>query len=68
MAVADAFSAMVLDRPYRKARTLEEGLAELQRCSGTQFDPEMVNAFVTAMERQLAARKAAAGVLPAEIR
>ena len=68
MAVVDAFSAMVLDRPYRKARTLEEGLAELQRCSGTQFDPEMVDAFVAAIERQLAARKAEAGVLPAEVR
>ena len=68
MAVADAFSAMVLDRPYRKARTLEEGLAELQRCSGTQFDPQMVDAFVAAMERQLAVRKAEAGVIPAEVR
>jgi diguanylate cyclase (GGDEF)-like protein len=62
MAVVDAFSAMVLDRPYRKARSLEEGLAELRRCSGTQFDPEMVHAFVAAMERQLSAtRETAAG-------
>jgi diguanylate cyclase (GGDEF)-like protein len=53
MAVVDAFSAMVLDRPYRKARSLEEGLAELRRYSGAQFDPEMVNAFAAAMERQL---------------
>ena len=52
MAVADAFSAMVLDRPYHKARPPEEGLAELRRCSGTQFDPRMVDAFVAAMERQ----------------
>jgi diguanylate cyclase (GGDEF)-like protein len=55
MAVADAFSAMVLDRPYRKARSLENGLAELRRYSGTQFDPEMVSAFVAAMEREIAA-------------
>jgi HD-GYP domain-containing protein (c-di-GMP phosphodiesterase class II) len=62
MAVVDAFSAMVLDRPYRKARSLEEGLAELRRYSGTQFDPEMVNAFVAAMEQQLSvARETAAG-------
>ncbi|HJX61886.1 MAG TPA: diguanylate cyclase, partial [Dehalococcoidia bacterium] len=54
MAVVDAFSAMVLDRPYRKARSLEDGLAELRRCSGTQFDPQMVAAFVAAVERQLA--------------
>jgi len=62
MAVVDAFSAMVLDRPYRKARSLESGLAELRRCSGTQFDPEMVDAFVAAVERQLAARNAEADV------
>jgi diguanylate cyclase (GGDEF)-like protein len=68
MAVADAFSAMVLDRPYRKARTLEEGLAELQRCSGTQFDPGMVDAFVAAVERQLAARGVGSGVLTTEVR
>jgi len=65
MAVADAFSAMVLDRPYRKARSLEDGLAELRRCSGTQFDPQMVDAFVAAMERQLpAAHRVETGVLP----
>jgi len=55
MAVADAFSAMVLDRPYREGRSFEEALDELRRCSGTQFDPQMVDAFVRAMERQLAA-------------
>jgi HD-GYP domain-containing protein (c-di-GMP phosphodiesterase class II) len=63
MAVVDAYSAMVLDRPYRKARSLEEGLAELRRCSGTQFDPEMVEAFLAAMERDLAAREAEPGPL-----
>jgi len=64
MAVADAFSAMVLERPYRKGRSIEEALAELRRCSGTQFDPQMVDAFVRAMERQLgAAEEAGAGVL-----
>ncbi len=53
MAVADAFSAMILDRPYRKARPVQDALAELQRYSGTQFDPQMVDAFVRAMERRL---------------
>jgi diguanylate cyclase (GGDEF)-like protein len=62
MAVVDAFSAMVLDRPYRKARSLEDALAELRRCAGTQFDPEMVHAFVAAVERQLAARNREADV------
>jgi diguanylate cyclase (GGDEF)-like protein len=52
MAVADAFSAMILDRPYRRGRTISETLAELQRCAGTQLDPELVKAFVRAVERQ----------------
>jgi HD-GYP domain-containing protein (c-di-GMP phosphodiesterase class II) len=42
----DAFSAMTTDRPYRAARTHEEALAELQRCSGTHFDPQVVDALV----------------------
>jgi len=41
----DAFSAMTTDRPYRKARSHDEALAELQRCSGTQFDPAVVEAL-----------------------
>jgi HD-GYP domain-containing protein (c-di-GMP phosphodiesterase class II) len=42
----DAFSAMTTDRPYRAARTHEEALTELQRCSGTQFDPQVIAALV----------------------
>jgi diguanylate cyclase (GGDEF)-like protein len=52
MAVADAFSAMILDRPYRKGRTVREALAELERCAGTQLDPELVRAFVRAVDRR----------------
>jgi HD-GYP domain-containing protein (c-di-GMP phosphodiesterase class II) len=52
MAIADASSAMILDRPYRKRRTIREALAELQRCAGTQLDPELVEPFVRAVERQ----------------
>jgi HD-GYP domain-containing protein (c-di-GMP phosphodiesterase class II) len=40
IAVVDAFDAMSSDRPYRKALTNDEVIAELRRCSGTQFDPE----------------------------
>jgi HD-GYP domain-containing protein (c-di-GMP phosphodiesterase class II) len=43
----DAFSAMTTDRSYRKARTSAEALAEMQRCSGTQFDPQVVAALVS---------------------
>jgi HD-GYP domain-containing protein (c-di-GMP phosphodiesterase class II) len=42
----DAFSAMTTDRPYRKARTTEEALAELETCSGTHFDPLVVAALL----------------------
>ncbi|HEY7396696.1 MAG TPA: HD-GYP domain-containing protein [Gaiellaceae bacterium] len=43
----DAFSAMTTDRPYRKARSEVEALAELERCSGTHFDPQVVRALAT---------------------
>jgi putative nucleotidyltransferase with HDIG domain len=40
--VADAFDAMISDRPYRKRRTLDEALEELRRGAGTEFDPVVV--------------------------
>jgi response regulator RpfG family c-di-GMP phosphodiesterase len=51
MAVADSFDAMVTDRPYRKAFTKEDAIAELKKCSGTQFDPKVVEAFLKAIEK-----------------
>ncbi len=45
-AVADSFDAMTSDRPYRRGRQLDEALAEIERCSGTQFDPAVVRAFL----------------------
>jgi len=46
LTIADAFSAMTSDRPYRKAATQEEAFAELRRCSGTQFDAELVERMI----------------------
>lgn len=46
MAVADAFDAMTSDRPYRRALGLSAAVRELERCSGEQFDPEIVAVFV----------------------
>jgi len=45
IAVADSFQAMVSDRPYRKGMPIEDALAEIKRSKGTQFDPEIVDAF-----------------------
>jgi HD-GYP domain-containing protein (c-di-GMP phosphodiesterase class II)/GGDEF domain-containing protein len=50
--VADSFSAMIADRPYSAGRTPEEACAELERCAGTQFDPEVVELFVAEVRAQ----------------
>jgi HD-GYP domain-containing protein (c-di-GMP phosphodiesterase class II) len=46
----DAFSAMTTTRTYRRARNHEAALAELRRCAGTQFDPEVVVALARVVE------------------
>ncbi len=46
LAIADAFDAMTSDRPYRRALSPDEALTEVERCAGTQFDPELVEVFV----------------------
>lgn len=45
-AVCDAYDAMTSDRPYRRAMSAEQAVNELQRGSGSQFDPTVVEAFV----------------------
>jgi putative nucleotidyltransferase with HDIG domain len=46
MAVADTYDAMTSDRPYRTGLGHEKAVSELRRCSGTQFDPDSVEAFI----------------------
>ncbi len=46
LAVADAFDAMTSTRSYREAMSVDEALKELQKCSGSQFDPQVVEAFM----------------------
>jgi len=46
VAIADAYDTMTSGRPYRKALSPEEALAEIRRCAGTQFDPELVEVFL----------------------
>ena len=50
-AVADAYDAMTSHRPYREAMSHEEAVAEIVRHSGTQFDPEVVQAFLRVAQR-----------------
>jgi diguanylate cyclase (GGDEF)-like protein/putative nucleotidyltransferase with HDIG domain len=51
IAVCDAYDAMVSDRPYRHALSRAQAREELQRCAGTQFDPDAVHALLTTLER-----------------
>jgi len=46
LAIADAFDAMTSPRPYREPLSYKKVLDELKRCSGTQFDPKLVEAFL----------------------
>jgi diguanylate cyclase (GGDEF)-like protein/putative nucleotidyltransferase with HDIG domain len=50
--IADSYDTITSDRSYKKGRTADEALSELERCANTQFDPELVAAFARAM-RQL---------------
>jgi putative nucleotidyltransferase with HDIG domain len=51
VAVADTYDAMTTDRPYRKALGKEIAIEELRRCSGTQFDRDVVEAFIQAYQK-----------------
>ena len=63
-AVADAFDALTSDRPYRKALRVHLAIAEIQRCSGTQFDPQIVEAFLAIPQAELAAVHGGAQSMP----
>ncbi len=55
--IADAFSAMTTDRPYRRALTLDQAIAEIRAGAGTQFDPDIAPEFANLMEKQLAGKQ-----------
>jgi HD-GYP domain-containing protein (c-di-GMP phosphodiesterase class II) len=50
IAAADAYHAIISDRPYRSRRTHSEAVMELGRCSGAQFDPSVVDSLLTVLE------------------
>jgi HD-GYP domain-containing protein (c-di-GMP phosphodiesterase class II) len=58
MAVADAYSAMSLDRPYRKALSVDEIVAELWAGAGTRFDPHLIEVFVEVLQAERRAQAA----------
>jgi diguanylate cyclase (GGDEF)-like protein len=64
IAVCDAFDAMTSDRPYRLAMPPRDAMAELERCSGTQFDPVVVSAFQAVLSEPA---RASTHVQPSEI-
>jgi two-component system, cell cycle response regulator len=58
IAVCDAFDAMTSNRPYRPPLSVDEALAELRHCAGTQFDPDVVAAFLAELGAGTVARVA----------
>ncbi|HEX9939980.1 MAG TPA: HD domain-containing phosphohydrolase [Longimicrobium sp.] len=54
VAVVDAYCAMITRRSYKEAYTEDHAREEVRRCAGTQFDPEVVNAFLEVLESPLA--------------
>jgi putative nucleotidyltransferase with HDIG domain len=51
VSVADTFSAITTTRSYRRAQSPEAAIAELRRCAGTQFDPQVVDAAIAVLMR-----------------
>jgi putative nucleotidyltransferase with HDIG domain len=49
--IADSLDAMISDRPYRRALPMSHAREEIKRCSGTQFDPEVVKVFLSIPEQ-----------------
>jgi putative nucleotidyltransferase with HDIG domain len=61
VAVAESFHNMVSDLRYKSARTFQDALVELRRCSGTQFDPQVVSIFLEWVQTQVASPSRSAG-------
>ena len=53
IAIADAYHAMISDRPYRKALSRMDAMEEIQWCSGSQFDPIVANILIGVIKQQI---------------
>jgi len=53
LCIIDSFDAMTTERPYQKTKSYEEALEEIRLCAGTQFDPELADAFLQYMAGRL---------------
>jgi hypothetical protein len=60
--IADTIDAMTTDRPYRKRLPLDVVIAELQKCKGTQFDPDLIDVVIASV----AVRRLIGGASPAD--
>lgn len=56
IALADSFDSMTDERPYKKVKTMDQALEEIKACSGTQFDPQLSELFISSVIRQLTHR------------
>jgi diguanylate cyclase (GGDEF)-like protein len=52
ISIADAYDAMISERPYRKPFSHEQAIAEISRCTGTQFDPNIANIFIKLFQHE----------------
>ena len=51
-ALVNAYDAMRSDRPYRRKMTKKQAIEEIKKCSGTQFDPEIADAFIEILKEE----------------
>ena len=58
LAIADAYDSMTMHRRYRTGKTHEEAVHELRHCAGTQFDPQLVERFITVVSESVASASA----------
>jgi HD-GYP domain-containing protein (c-di-GMP phosphodiesterase class II) len=52
--IADSFDAMISDRTYRHSMSIPQALSEIERCAGTQFDPNLVPPFLAVLNQTTA--------------